>query len=312
MAGGGRGRPARGVARPARGARVGDPDRTSGDRGANKGGVAGWGSVARRGARILEEGAGAPTKGREEREPARPVRREAEWIDEGLVGEPAAAGGTGAGRGGGSVRLRLPPEVLAELERSAPGQAERAARRLGEAARAYRRERYGEARKLLEALARIAPEVAAVRELHGLSLYRLGHWRAAIAELEAAERLSGSIEHHPVLADCRRALGHGREVERLWEELRQGGAPPAVMVEGRIVMAGALADRGDVAGAVRLLEHGPVDVRTPREHHLRLWYALAAAHEQAGDVTRARQFLRRVLDADAAFPGARDHYRALS
>lgn len=198
------------------------------------------------------------------------------------------------------------------MERNAPSHAERTARRLKEAARAYRRERYGEARKILEALVRLAPEVVAVRELHGLSLYRLGHWKAAIGELEAAERLSGSVEHHPVLADCRRALGHGREVDRLWEELRQGEAPPPVMIEGRIVMAAALADRGDVAGAIKLLEQGPVEVRKPREHHLRLWYALAAAHEQAGDMARARQLLRRVLDADPEFPGAWEHYRSLN
>lgn len=197
------------------------------------------------------------------------------------------------------------------MARYVPSNAERTARRLKEAARAYRRERYGEARRILEALARVAPEVSAVRELHGLSLYRLGQWRAAITELEDAERLSGSLDQHPVLADCRRALGQGAEVDRLWEELRQGDAPPAVMIEGRIVMASTMADRGDVAGAIRLLEQGPVEVRKPREHHLRLWYALAAGYEQAGDIARARQLLRRVLEADPEFPGAWDQYRSL-
>ncbi len=242
---------------------------------------------------------------------SRPERSEEAWIDEGVV-EDAPAVRLRPGRRSGRQRLGVAPEVVAEVARSAPTHAERTARRLKEGARAYRRERYGEARKILQALARVAPEVAAVRELHGLALYRLGHWRAAIAELEAAERLAGSVEHHPVLADCRRALGHGHEVDRLWEELRQGDAPPAVMVEGRIVMASTLADRGDVAGAIRLLEQGPVEVRKPREHHLRLWYALAATHEQAGDVARARQLLRRVLDSDPEFPGAWGHYRSLN
>lgn len=246
------------------------------------------------------------------RSATRPVRSDDVWVDEGIVG-----GNEGRRRSASKARTRdesegVPAEVAAEVERGAPTFAERTARRLKEGARAYRRERYGEARRILEALSRTAPEVAAVRELHGLALYRLGHWRGAITELEAAERLAGTVEHHPVLADCRRALGHRGEVDRLWEELRQGDPSPAVMVEGRIVMASALADRGDVDGAIRLLEQGPVEVRKPREHHLRLWYALASAHEQAGDLARARQWLRQVLEADPEFPGAWDHYRTLN
>lgn len=189
---------------------------------------------------------------------------------------------------------------------------ERILARLRDATRAYRKERYGDARRILEPLVRRAPEVAAIRELHGLCLYRLGRWKAAISELDAAERLTGSLEHHPVLADCHRALGHEAEVYRLWEELRHGPAPAAVVAEGRIVTASSMADSGDVAGAIRLLEQGPVKVRVPREHHLRLWYSLALLHERAGDISRARQLLRRVLEAAPDYAGAYDRYRSLS
>ncbi len=164
---------------------------------------------------------------------------------------------------------------------------------------------------MLEPLARRLPDAAAVRELYGLTLYQMGRWRAAIAELEAAELLSGSLEHHPILADCHRALGHHPQVLRLWEELRQGPASPPVVVEGRIVTAAALADRGQVAEAIELLERGPVQVRKPREHHLRLWYALASLHERAGNIPRARQLLRDVLEATPDFADAADRYRSL-
>lgn len=189
---------------------------------------------------------------------------------------------------------------------------QRNAARLQEAARAYGEERYRDALRLVEPLARRLASAAAVRELHGLCLYRLGRWKAAIGELGAAERSSGGMEHHPVIADCHRALGHHGEVDRLWDELRHGSAPAEVVTEGRIVTASSLADRGRLREAIRLLEAGPVGVRKPRLHHLRLWYALAALHEQAGDVPRARQLFGQVVDHAGDFADARQRYRAIS
>lgn len=273
--------------------------------------------MARRGARSLtstgpDTGQTGSGDGDRDRGVPRP-RPQEEWIDGGVVGD----GSDGESYRHAPVRRRskgdrLPADVAKELARStAPAYAERDATRLEDGARAYRRERYADARRIVEPIARRAPDVAAVRELHGLCLYRLGRWKKAVAELEAAERLAGSLEHHPILADCHRALGHDAEVRRLWEELRHGPAAPAVVVEGRIVTATAMADAGDIAGAITLLEQGPVAVRKPREHHLRLWYALAALHERAGDVARARHLLRKLLDAAPDFADASDRYRSL-
>lgn len=229
------------------------------------------------------------------------------------VGAGVRRSGPNGARRGRQERARLPPEVAEDLARSGgEALAHRNARRLQEASRAYADEHYVDALRLVEPLARRMVDVAAVRELHGLCLYRLGRWKAAISELTAAEQLSGGVEHHPVLADCRRALGHHGEVRRLWEELREGSASAAVVTEGRIVAAGSLADQGDLGAAIRLLEQGPVKVRKPRLHHLRLWYALAALHERAGDVPRARQLYRQVGDADPDFADVGERLRALS
>lgn len=278
----------------------------------------GWGSVARRGARTLGAPAGDRRSSRDqERRPApEPAARSdsGEWLDRGPVEEGRrSSGAERRSAGGRNERARLPPEVAEEVARGGgPGQAQRNARRLDEAARAYGEEHYREALHLVEPLARRLPGVASVRELHGLCLYRLGRWKAAIGELSAAERLTGGVEHHPVLADCHRALGHHGEVDRLWEELRRANAAPAVVTEGRIVAAGSLADRGQLRAAIHLLDQGPVQVRKPRPHHLRLWYALAALHERAGDVPRARALFAQLVDHAPDFADVRQRYRSIS
>ena len=85
--------------------------------------------------------------------------------------------------------------------------------------------------------------MAAARELYGLTLYRQGKWRAAAKQLEAFRLLTGSTEQHPVLADCYRALGQDAKVDELWDELRAASPSAELVVEGRIVVAGMLADR---------------------------------------------------------------------
>ena len=70
------------------------------------------------------------------------------------------------------------------------------------------------------------------------------------------------------------------------------------MAEARIVHAGSLADRGRLAEAIELLERGKGSVRKPKEHHLRTWYVLADLYERAGEVPRARELFRKILEAD--------------
>jgi tetratricopeptide (TPR) repeat protein len=228
-----------------------------------------------------------------------------QWIDEGEVRDEASAAvarGTTEPARPARRRKEVPAEVAEEVAKAAgPAWAGRVKDRLGDAARAYEAERYRDARRILEGLLERAPSAVAVRELLGLTYYRMGKWRDAIRELGAVELLTASVDHHPVIADCHRAMGQMDAVERLWDELRRTGADVEVVIEGRIVMAGALADKGRIGDAVKVLEQGPVDVRKPREHHLRLWYALANLYEKAGDVPRARSLFTRLAMADPEF-----------
>ncbi len=173
-------------------------------------------------------------------------------------------------------------------------------------------ERFDDARRVLTPLAKDAPEVAEVRELMGLSCYRLGRWAGAIEHLEAFRELSGSTEQHPVLADCHRALGHWADVDALWAELGESSPSAALVVEGRIVAAGARADRDDISGAIRMLEQGWKVPKRPRPHHLRRAYALADLYERAGRTPRARELFRWVADHAPDLADVGDRVRALS
>jgi tetratricopeptide (TPR) repeat protein len=184
------------------------------------------------------------------------------------------------------------------------------AERLGEASHAYDRERYQDARRLLRPLAEEAPRSAAVRELYGLTLYRLGRWRPAIKELEASRSLSPSYDQVPVLMDCLRALRRYREVAALWDEVRAASPSPDVVAEGRIVMASALADQGQLQRAIAMLDKTRT-IRKPREHHLRQWYVLADLYERAGDIPRARDTFARVAAIDPQAFDTSQRVRAL-
>lgn len=323
-----RGEPGRGPRRsgtPKPGAGAGTGGRGRGPA-ADNAKTAKWGGVARRGARNLDEAkpgtaaaawrdAAARADRDRERRRARPTDDQDTWVDAGPVRDEASAAvarGTGATKRPNRGKRDVPEEVADEVARAAgPAWAGRVKERLADATRAYESERYRDARRILEPLLERAPSAVAVRELLGLTYYRMGRWRDAIRELGAVEVVNGTVDHHPVIADCHRALGHLDDVERLWDELRQHGAGVDVVIEGRIVTAGAYADRARVADAVRLLEQGPIDVRKPQEHHLRLWYALAAMYERAGDVTRARALFLRLVKAEPQFADALDRLEAL-
>jgi tetratricopeptide (TPR) repeat protein len=244
--------------------------------------------------------------------PGRPEAWEPEvWIDEGPVrtaaaeavarGERTTIGPTGAA-GRARPRKQLPDDVADELERVAgPRRAPRLAERLAKAREAFERDRYQDARRILAPLATEAPGAAAVRELYGLTLYRLDRWKQAAVELEAYRALTGSVDQLPVLADCYRALRKYGKVDELWEELRAASPSAAAVAEGRIVAAGALADRGDLRGAIALMERADAVPRRLRDHHLRLWYVLADLYDRSGDVPRARALFRRVRDHAPGF-----------
>jgi len=269
-----------------------------------------------------------------------------EWVDEGEVRSSAPSavrrgrqphrsggGSTGGSKGRSSKgRASSPPapSVQDEVAQLKAGSADptvdplvsltkavgavRAARldnRLSEATDDFLEERFDEASKVLRPIVKEAPSVPLGRELLGLTYYRLGRWKAAIVELEAFRLLTGSADQNAVLADCYRAMRRWKDVDRLWNELREASPSAAVVTEGRIVAAGALADQGRLPAAIDLLSQGWRIPKRAQEHHLRRAYALADTYERAGDVPKARELFAWVAATDRDFSDASRRRRAL-
>ena len=208
-------------------------------------------------------------------------------------------------------RRRPPAGVQDEILRLGGQRGPRLVNQMMAAADAFGHDRDREALNLIRSVRDALPDAPSVRELSGLAHYRLGNYRAAARELEAFVELTNSVEQHPVLMDSYRAQRRWRRVEDLWEELAATSPSSELVSEGRIVAAGALGDRGRLEDAVAMLARKAGDVRKPKQHHLRLWYALADLEERAGNLARARDLFARVQRHDPEFADVTERRRAL-
>ncbi|MCF8543940.1 MAG: tetratricopeptide repeat protein [Ilumatobacteraceae bacterium] len=247
------------------------------------------------------------------------------WKDEGST-RPARGRGPRREEESAPIRLerderRASAAAMAHVEATVAGSiiaivGERASKRLIEklalALDAFERGRYQDAKKIIIPISRDCPGVELIHEIAGLSMYRMGQWRDAADHLEQARALtSGSTLNHPVLADCYRALMRYDKVDELWKELKDASPDPTIVAEGRIVAASALADQGDIQGAVRLMQQSKQDPAKVREHHLREWYVLADLYDRSGDVIQARAIFQRIAKNDADFTDVRDRLETL-
>ena len=239
-----------------------------------------------------------------------PERSREDWVDEGSV-RPARKApsfgprskGTGRPQKGGRKEVRALDSVVEQFEKALGSKASpRALKRYDAALQAFEAHRYDDARKILNPMSREYSEVAAVREMLGLCLYRAGQWKRALVEFEASLKLNPDwIFNHAVIADCHRALGEHQMVEKYWQELQEASPHPELMAEGRIVMAGSMADRRQITEALALMEKASGDMNRPSEYHLRQWFVIADLYDKEGNVIKARQFFERIAKIDPGF-----------
>jgi tetratricopeptide (TPR) repeat protein len=201
------------------------------------------------------------------------------------------------------VKYALPGDVAADVRKAFVGTTymrEKMVATLTRAAEAYDRKRFDEALRLGRVVADATPGVAPVRELTGLAAYRAERWSMAKIHLKAYFTITGDPQHLPLVMDCDRANHRYRAVEKDFALLEAGEPTAEVLVEGRIVMASALADQQNFAEAIALLTRAGAtkQLRNPSYRHVRLWYALADVYDRAGDVVSARELFARVVIAE--------------
>lgn len=198
---------------------------------------------------------------------------------------------------------RLPKWIQEEVNRTTRKERRAAVMQsLEDAAAAFADARYGKAVEQAERAKKASSSNATIREILGLSLYRLGRWEPALKELRAFRRIAGETTHMPVEMDCLRALERPEEVEKVWQELKHLGGRPDTFREARVVYGSYLLDAGRLMEAWQIVNPKRLEEHA-HEAELRQWYVAARVATHLGDTESATQILTALTAADPAFPG---------
>ena len=132
-----------------------------------------------------------------------------------------------------------------------------------------------------------------------------------MAALQQAQELHENPALLPVIADAYRGLRRWSAVERVWNQIKAASPSQDVMSEGRIVMASALADQGDIPGAIAVMEDGRKAPKRVRDHHLREWYVLGDLYDRLGEPITARRWFGALAQEAPDFVDVQDRLRGL-
>lgn len=201
----------------------------------------------------------------------------------------------------GDLRATVPPGMLDDVMRAVSTAAD--AIEAGDSQRAI---------ELLRWAKDVASRSAVVRESLGIAYYQAGAFEAAYGELLAYRRLTGRADQNHLLADCARAIGKPEKTREFVDELlRAQDVGTERKAEGLIVLAGQRADRGDLRGAIGVLERAGLQPAKVEPWHPRVWYAAADLYERAGELDTAREYFEAVLAVDEDFLDAGERLASL-
>ncbi len=95
--------------------------------------------------------------------------------------------------------------------------------------------------------------VEAVREVAAFAAYATGRYAEALREFRTVRRLSGTVEHLAMEADCERGLGRPERAVTIAQSPEAQKLSPTAAAELTIVLAGARIDLGDPEAALLTL-----------------------------------------------------------
>ena len=177
-------------------------------------------------------------------------------------------------------------------------------------------EEHERARRYLAWAKHLAPRSAAVRESLAIALYRAGDLHAALSELQAYRRISGSDDQNHLLADCLRA--EGRDPERAIEVgnvlVLARDADIERRVEAAIVVAAVHLDLGRAGRARATIApflDGAEAYGVPPESLVRLLWVAADVAEAEGTDPAAVEALERLRSIDPEYPDVDERLRRL-
>lgn len=191
----------------------------------------------------------------------------------------------------------LDGDVLAELRSLRRGVASEVARHLVMAARTLDEDPELAYRHALAAR-QPASRISVVREAAGIAAYASGRYREALAELRTVRRMTGTVDHLPLMADCERGLGRPRRALDLASDPACAALDRAGRVEMMIVAAGARRDLGDIESAIASLQVPELRARSREPWVARLRYAYADLLEAAGRTAEASRWFMAAAEAD--------------
>lgn len=159
-----------------------------------------------------------------------------------------------------------------------------------------------------EWVSRQASRLDIARETLAFVAYRQGKYKLAEREFRTAYRMNGEKDYLPFIADCERGLGKPDEAIRIALSPECKDLTGETKFEMMLVFAGAYADKGDYAQALRVVRTLRKVRNLPGEYRMRAVQAEQNFLDEAGDEKESQALDReaQTLEDSFAIPDAQD------